>query len=163
MRFRSRHVHETLKQYVTDTLTSQGWVSAPVNFGTTPVTVLGHMPLEAGETPAPNTVAVSLGDESKQEDEELGAGLQSVRYVFFVDVWGATEGVGESIAQDVKDAFVNKVLTLRDFTSDADGTATTDQLEFEMVVVEKIASATTTVDKRTWRSVKGTAVCYFQD
>ena len=54
MRFRSRHVHQTLKKYVTDTLTSQGWVNAPVNFCTTPVTVIGHMPLVEVPRMSPN-------------------------------------------------------------------------------------------------------------
>lgn len=163
MRFRQRHVHETIRQHVLASLTTAGWVNSPVNFDTTPATVIGYMPLEAGETPEFNTVAVSMGDEGAQEDEEMGAGLQSVRYPVFVDVFGETEGVGDSIASDIKDALTNTLIPLLDFTSDSAGVATQDTLEFEMVVVEKLSTATTTVDKRTWRAVKATAVCTFLD
>lgn len=163
MRYRRRHVHETIKQYVIGTLTSQGWVNAPVNFATTPVTVIGHQPLEAGETPPINSVAVTLGDEPPQSDEELGAGLQSQGYTLFVDVWGDSEGLSDSIAGDIKDALVNRIIPLLDFTSNASGDITADTIEFEQILVERVPTATTTVDRRTWRAVKATAICYFQD
>jgi hypothetical protein len=163
MRHRQRHVHATILKHVKDTLTTLGWVNSPVNFGTTPVSFLDYEPLEAGETPDLNTVAVSMGDQGADEAYELGGGLVRVDYTVFCDVWGANIPIGVAIAEDIKDALTEKVIALRDFTTNAAGVATSDSLEFEMVVVEVIPTATTTLDKRTWRSVKATAVCYYAD
>jgi hypothetical protein len=160
MRFRERHVHATIVKHVTDTLTTLGWVNPPINFGTTPVTFLDYQPLEAGQTPAFNTVAISMGDQSDNEEYELG-GLLACRYTVFIDVYGENAPIGISIAEDIKDALSGRVIGLLDFTSNAAGDATDAELEFQSVVVENIPTATTTIDKRTWRAVKATAVCYF--
>jgi hypothetical protein len=48
-----------------------------------------------------------------------------------------------------------------DFTSNPEGDETDLWLEFEDVIVEKIPTGTSSVDKRSWRAVKATAVCFF--
>jgi hypothetical protein len=55
----------------------------------------------------------------------------------------------------------SEVIPLRDFTTDPAGVVTDSQIEFEDVLVEQIPTATTTLDKRSWRAVKATAVCFF--
>jgi hypothetical protein len=65
MRFRQRHVHATIYKYLSDSLGELGWYgtlipSGPTNFGAAPVVIMDYEPQQAGETPAPNTVAVSI-------------------------------------------------------------------------------------------------------
>ena len=161
MRHRQRHLHATILGHVREALTAAGWVNAPVNFGSTPVTLLDYEPQQAGETPAFNTVAVSIGTQGPDEPFELGGGLYSCRYTVFIDVYGENEPIGVALADDIKDAISEEVIPLRDFTADPLGVDTDGEIEFEMTLVEELPTATTTLDKRSWRSVKTTAVCYF--
>lgn len=160
MRHRQRHVHHTIYRHVEAALAAGGWMSTPP-YGAEPVTMLDYEPLEAGHTPALNTVAVSIGHQGEDEDRELGGGLSSCDYTVFIDVFGENEPIGISIADDVKQALVGRTIRLRDYTTDAAGVETDAQIEFNFTVVEKIPTATTTIDKRTWRAVKTTAVCFF--
>lgn len=160
MRHRQRHLHATLVKHIRDSLVDLGWINAPVNFGGTPVTVLDYQPQEAGVTPAANTVAVSIGHEGTEDPYEMGGGV-SCAYVLFVDVYGENEPVGVALADDIKQMLVERYLPLRDFTTSADGVETEDLIELESVLIEVVSTATTTLDKRSWRAVKATAVCYF--
>lgn len=161
MRHRQRHLHATIVRHVRQALDETGWLHAPVNFGSTPVTLLAYEPQEAGETPAYNTVAVSIGQQGSDDAIELGGGLHECRYVVFIDVYPTKESIGVAIADDIKDALTETYLPLRDFTSSADGVEVDAQIEFEDVLVETIPSAASALDKRSWRAVKATAVCYF--
>lgn len=160
MRHRERHVHETIVQHVTAALEALGWFTDPAPFGTVPVEVIGYQPLEAGETPPRNTVAISMGDSTEDKPYELGGGLYVCTYPFFVDVYGSNEPIGVSIANDIKDALTEEIIPLRDYTTTSAGVVTDAQIEFELVTTEKIPT-TTTLDKRSWRSVKAMAVTYF--
>jgi hypothetical protein len=161
MRFRQRHLHATIVGHIRSALTTGGWLSEPVNFGTTPVTLLDYEPQQAGETPAFNTVAVSIGHQGADEDFELGGGLATCSYTVFVDIYGESEPIGVAIGDDIKDCLTNMVVALRDFTADPAGVEVEAQIEFEDVMVETLTSAASTLDKRSWRAVKATAVCFF--
>jgi hypothetical protein len=161
MRHRQRHLHATVLDHIRTELAVDGWLAAPVNFAATAVTLIDYEPQEAGETPAMNTVAVSIGDQGTDEVEELGGGISSCSYTVFVDVYGENEPIGVAISDDVKQGLVNQVIPLKDFTHSADGVETDAQVEFEMVLVEVIPSAASTLDKRSWRAVKATAVVFF--
>jgi hypothetical protein len=161
MRHRQRHLHKTIVEYLRGVLDDDGWITAPVNFSTTPVTLMEYEPQQAGETPPFNAVSVSIGDQGEDTDQELGGGLTRIEYVLFVDIYGESESIGIAIAEDVKAALTNRLIPLRDYTSDAAGAETDDQIEFERVLVETIPTATSTLDKRSWRVVKATACCYF--
>jgi hypothetical protein len=163
MRFRQRHVHKTLVDYVTAQLTTKGWVDDPVNFGVTPVTFLTAIPEFGGQAVAKNTVAISLGDEPMDRDEELGGGLISCDFVLFVDIFGEDASTAVSIASDVKDSLKYQILPVKDYTSNPAGDVTTAVLELEDVVIETPPVATSNVDKRFWRVVKAMAVYYAQD
>lgn len=160
MRHRQRHVHATIVQYLKANLDNDGWITAPINFGTTPVTVLDYMPLEAGETPAFNTVSISMGDQNEDVPAELGGGLTLVEYTVFVDIYAINVPIGIAIAEDVKGYLTEEIIPVRDFTTTADGVVTDEQIEFESVVVEVIPGSGV-MDKRSWRAVKATAVCYY--
>lgn len=161
MRHRQRHVHATIVGHVIDQMTALGWVNDPVNFATTPVTVLDYEPQQAGETPALNTVAVSIDHEGADEEYELG-GLETVEYTVFIDVYAENEPIGIAISTDIKDSIKHAALSVLDFTQ-TPAAVTDSYMEFEHVIVETIPTATTTLDKRTWRSVKAMAVVYFTD
>lgn len=160
MRHRQRHLHATLVKFVREQLDELGWINAPVNFGSTPVTVIDYEPQQAGETPAYNTVAVSIGDQGEDEAYEMG-GLSSCRYALFVDVYPEVEAIGVALAEDIKHMLVDRYVPLLDFNRVAGGEPTDEMIELESVMVEVIPTAATTLDKRTWRAVKATAVCFF--
>lgn len=161
MRHRQRHLHATIVQHITDHLIETGWIDAPINFGTTRLTILDYEPQQAGETPPFNTVAISIGHQGSDDAIELGGGLYECRYTLFVDVYPINESIGVAIADDIKDSLTDYLIPLRDFSSNLAGVDVESQIEFEDVMVETIPSAATTLDKRSWRSVKATAVCYF--
>lgn len=161
IRHRQRHLHATVVRHVREALSTGGWLTPPVNFGTVPITILDYEPQEAGETPALNTVAISIGHQDADEPDELGGGIYSCRYVVFIDVYPTKEPIGVAIADDIKAAISEQVIPLRIFTTDPSGVEADAQIEFEDVMVEVVASAASTLDKRSWRAVKATAVVFF--
>lgn len=167
LRFRARHVHKTVADYVEAQLTSLGWVTTPVNFGTTPMTFLEFQPDLAGLTIAPNTVAITLGDEPAADDEELGDGLRVIRFPVFVDVYGENQSIASSIASDVKRLLEDAYMPVLDFTSQVNGVATTEYLELDKddLLVERPDAAAGLADfRRHWLVVKAMAqVHYVQD
>lgn len=161
LRHRQRHVHATIVAHVNEILTGFGWKSSPAPFRTTPVTVLDYEPQKAGITPQANTVAVSIDEEGEDVAFELGGGVYTCPYTTFIDIYPASEPVGIALAGDLKHELTEGIIPLRDFTSDPDGEVVDAQIEFEHTLVEIPPIATTSVDKRNWRVVKTTAVCYF--
>lgn len=161
MRHRQRHVHKTILEHVRAELTEVGWFAEPAPFGGNRVLLLDYEPQRAGETPALNTVAVSIGEQGEDLAHELGGGVTRCDYVVFIDVYPTSEPIGVAIGDDIKQALVDRVIALRDYTADAAGAVTDAQIEFEHVIVEDIPTSTSTLDKRSWRSVKATACCYF--
>lgn len=162
MRHRQRHLHKTVVEHVRQTLLDTAWLGpGPINWGEPAVTLLEYEPQEAGETPARNTVAISIGNQNEDENEELGGGLHSCRYTLFIDIYPTRDPIGVAIADDIKFELVETIIPLLDFTTDPAGVPTPAQIEFETVVVEAIPTTSSTLDKRVWRAVKATAVCYF--
>lgn len=161
MRHRQRHLHRTVYKHVQAALTEGGWIQQPINWGQPAVTMMDYEPQEAGETPAYNTVAVSIGTQGETEAFELGGGLHVCEYTVFIDVYPTKEAIGVAIADDIKDALTEYIIPLRDYSTTTDGVETDARIEFDRVLVENLTSAASTLDKRAWRSVKATAVCYF--
>jgi hypothetical protein len=116
VRFRSRHVARTIFAYLSQRLTEAGWVHDPVNFGATAIT-LQESPPEDVTTIAVNTVAVTIGDEPADLDEQLGGGLVSVEYPVLVDVFGESYSLSQSLAADVKDALSRRVIPAYDWSN----------------------------------------------
>ena len=167
LRFRIRHVHKTVADYIEAGLSDLGWVNDPVNFQTTPMTFLEFQPDEAGEKILPNTVAITLGDEGAAEDEEMGDGLRELVYPLFVDVYGANQSIAASIASDVKWLLEDRYLQVRDFTSDPAGVETSEQIELDKddVSVERPNASFGAADiRKYWRVVKTSVrVHYIED
>ena len=158
MRHRQRHLHKTIVEYLRTELSALGWDDGL--FGTPPITLLDYEPQEAGVTPEYNTVAVSIGDQLEDKEWELG-GLLATGYTLFVDIYPSNEPVGIALADDIKDLLSGEVIALKDYTTDPDGEDTSFQIEFQDVIVEVLASAATTLDKRQWRAVKSMAYLYW--
>lgn len=164
LRFRSRHVQQTMLDRLQTRLTDLGWVDAPVNFATTPITFMETEPeFEGAEVLAPNTVAVTLLSEAEDEPFELGGGLFKVTYIFAVDIFGATPPVAQSIASDVKDVFTaNPTLPIVDYTG-AVPTESDEYLEItDVTVVRPPLERGSHGYKLRWRTVQGRIVAYFQ-
>lgn len=161
MRHRQRHVHKTILEYLRAQLDDGDWFGDPAPYGATPVTLIDYEPQEAGHTPELNTVAVSMGYQGEDLPEEMGGGLHRCEYAVFFDVYGESEPIAVSIADDIKQAINGNIISLLNYTTEAEGEATDAQIEFEDIEVDKPPVATTTLDKRSWRVVKATACVYF--
>lgn len=164
LRFRVRHVHKTVADFIEAELTALGWVNPPVNFGTLPVTFLEFQPDEAGKPITANTVAITLGDEGPALDEELGDGLRQLEYPLFVDVYGANQSIAASIASDVKDILEDRYFAVRDFTASPVGVPTSEQIELDKddLTVERPGASMGAADfRRYWRVVKSTVRVHY--
>lgn len=172
LRFRSRHVQETIASYLKQYLAQLGWVDAPVNFGTTPVTFMLFPPEDEratkGEIP-PNRIAITLGNEPDELEEQLGGGLYSVAYPLFVDIYGEHFSISRSIGNDVKDLLTRKAIDLFDWTL-ADETHAPVQvpgawIEFNNVAGPRMPAGATTAEgfRRYWRVVQAVALTTFSD
>lgn len=157
MRHRTRHTHETVVQHLTAKLTELGWVSAPINFGATPVTIQTVEPFGEGAVqPDGNLVSITLGDSTEDEDEELGGAMIAGFYALFVDVVGESIPLSVALADDIRLALKNHTIPLKDFTSNPAGVEVAGGfIEFEAVELETPPAASS-VDKRTWRVVTAT-------
>ena len=167
LRFRVRHVHKTIADYLEAELTRLGWVDEPVNFATVPMTFLEFQPDEAGKTIAANTVAITLGDEPAALDIEMGDGLREIAFPVFVDVYGANQSIAASIASDIKCLLEDKYMPVLDFVASATGTPPPSASSWTRTTS---ASRSLTPPagaqdfRRFWRVVKTTArVHYIED
>lgn len=156
MRFRQRHVHRTLVDYVTGVLDDAGWTAGTPPLGAPAMTILDYEPQTAGEIPPVQSVCISIGEQGPARAFEMGDGLLQVRYVVYIDIYPISESVGIAIAEDIADSLIEIYVGLNDYTS-APPVATGEALEMTRVMVQGIPS-TDKMDKRPWRVVKATAV-----
>jgi hypothetical protein len=167
LRFRIRHVHKTVADYLEAELQRLGWVDEPVNFATTPMTFLEFQPEEAGKAIVANTVAITMGDEPAADDLEMGDGLREIAFPLFVDVYGANQSIAASIASDVKQLLEDRYMPVLDFATSSEGVPTNERIELNKddVSVEKPDASQGAQDfRRFWRVVKTTArVHYIED
>jgi hypothetical protein len=144
-------------------------VQARFGVGRSHFTFLEYQPDEAGEEIKANTVSIILGDETADDEEELGAaqgGLYSVEFPVFVDIYGANAPIAVSIASDVKAILGDLSLFVRDFTGDAEGVLTDEHIVVDRgtVSVERPSASLGSADLRKyWRVTKATATVYFRD
>lgn len=168
LRHRARHVHRTLAREVELGLTAMGWVNTPRNFKTKALTFLEYEPQEAAEEIKPNTVAITLGDESSDEPLELGAssgGLWRIEYPFFIDIYGIDAPIALAIASDAKEVVADLGRYVRDFRTDAAGVETAEimRIERETVTIERPPVSIGVADfRKHWRVCKGIAAVTFQ-
>lgn len=164
LRHRSRHLHATIVNKVKADLTSLGWVDAPVNFNTSPVTFVDYQPDERQEAIRTNTVAVSLGDVTDDTDEELGAlagGTRSAHYPVFIDVYMAEQAIAQAICDDIRDIFDCAIFQL---VNQITGTDANEQIEIELVLGPDRPQGAASADpfKRNWRVMRLGVRLYYQ-
>lgn len=163
IRFRSRHLHATFFTHTKDALTALGWINPPVNFGTTPITMIDYQPDERSEQIKNNTVSVSLGDYAEDDDEELGAthgGVRSALYPVWIDVYMSEQALSLAICDDIRDMYTDVTLTMIDQITMS---ATTFPIEVETIDgPARIPGATADQFKRHWRAIRLDARLYFQ-
>ncbi len=167
LRFRSRHVHKTVAEYLREKLGELGWLTAPINFNATAVTFREVQPDENGTSVAPNTVSVTAGDLGDDQETQLGGGIYEVVIPFFIDVYGESAGLAQSIAEDLREQLTHgRVLPLYDW-NDVQAPARVDgaYIEFENVVgPERPQGSQTSADfRRFWRVVKAEAHVLYSD
>lgn len=167
MRFSSRHVHKTIADFIETRMVALGWQSSPAPFGTVPVIFKEFEPDEPNPVEIlPNTVSITLGDETGDELLQLGGGLWQATYPLFVDVYGVNFSIARSIASDVKDVIADVYMPVLDFTASNLGVATAERLsiERESILVERPAAAADAKDiRKNWRVVKAMIEVTFQD
>jgi hypothetical protein len=117
IRFRTRHLHATFYNHVRLNLATLGWVSAPVNFGALPLNFMDYQPDERAAQIKYNTLAVSIGDYSNDDDEELGAtggGLRSASYDVYMDVYMEEQALSLALCDDIRDLYTDFSMPLVD-------------------------------------------------
>ena len=163
LRFRPRHVQQTLYDHLEAQLTTLGWMTVG-GFKSVPVNLQEQLPEEKPGVPvAANTVVLSLAGEDEQVEEELGAGLASVGMPVTVDIYGENQSIALSIAADVVDIWRGQVtgtartLALYDYTSSPRQVVVDELIELEDVTRTKPPA---TDLRRFWQQVNATARVY---
>ncbi len=164
VRFRTRFLHATIVDEVTDALRDLGRLTPPINFGVQPARIIDYQPDERGEQIAVNTVAITLGDGPEDVDEELGAavgGLRSVTYPVYIDAYMSGQPISVAVIDDLRDHFTDLVLPLKDKIRGGvvDGVV----VAFEEVRGPERPPASIGADqfKKFWRVQRMLAVIYF--
>lgn len=157
MRFRQRHVHESIVQYITNVLSTGGWMQPNGLLGAgMPITVLDYEPQQAGEIVPMQSVCISIGVTKPIQPYEMGTGgLLEKEYPVFVDIYPVNESIGISIGEDIEDAIAENYIELFDFSGPSP-VDTGNSMEIKDVVIEPLTGQGA-LDKRSWRVVKFTA------
>lgn len=165
LRFRSRHAHKTVAAYIEEKLTQLGWVGSAVPFGATPLTFKEVVPDENGVAVAANTVSITAGDLSEDALAELGGGLWEVVLPIFIDVYGDSASIAQSIAEDVREQLTRgMVIPMFDWSDVQAPALDGGYIEFEGVVGPERpqASAVSQDFRKFWRVVKVEAHLYYE-
>jgi hypothetical protein len=166
-RFRSRHVHRTVAEFLHEKLRELGWVNDPVNFGAKPVIFREIQPDENGLAVEANTVSVSAGDLGTEAESQLGGGIYEVVIPFFIDVYGESSGVAQSIGEDLKEQVgYGRILPLLDWSDvQLPIPAYGAYIEFENATgPERPQASQVSADfRRNWRVVKVEAHVHYAE
>lgn len=167
IRHASRHVHQTVINYLRDQLDELGWLSAgDVPFGLSPIELIESRPFVGSALDnriKPGMVAITLGNEMPVVEEELGGPLVLQEYPIFCDVFMDGESAALALATDIRDAFLGRhatsVRTLP-LVNQATGEPVADWLlcfeDIERVAPEHNFPVS-------WHSVHATAEAYFHE
>lgn len=160
IRGQERMVSQTLGEYLLVQLDVLNWFDPTPPFGASaPLTLLDYVP-PAHEQLNPNTLAMTQGPELTEEEGELGAaggGLWVAPMVFFLDVYGESQGVAKALTSDLKAILTGKLTgtsryqQMKDYSVTPAVPAPGHFLHFENVLVEDPSNQS---HQRTWRVVK---------
>lgn len=175
LRFRRRHVQQTLAMFVRQNLVARGWgqrdpSSDPaddptVNFGTSPLAYVSVLSENLTINPPKlNTVSITIGDEPDDKLEQMGGGLYSVAYPLFVDVYGEAASTSIAVAGDVKAILSRQYIPVYDFTGSPPVQTDDEYIEFENVrgpIVPAREPGASAEFRRHWRQIQADAIGYF--
>ncbi len=165
LRHRSRHLRATLFNRTRDELDALGWITAPVNFGAAPTTVIDYQPEERGEIVVANTVAVSIGDVVNDQDEELGCaggGLRSAFYPVFIDVFMEDQALSDAVCDDIRSIYDETIFPL---VNQITGQPAVETIEIEECLGPDrpvVGVGSIEAFKRSWRIMRLGARLYYQ-
>lgn len=114
VRGQTAYAEETLRAYLVEQLTALGWygsVSTLPYGATQAVTLTDFLPAQSVKL-VNNTIAMTSGDESDDDEAELGAaggGLHTTERVYFLDIFGESQGIALRIADDLKAVLTGKL------------------------------------------------------
>lgn len=132
----SRHVEATMVDLVTEGLRLGGWFDD--GSYTVPVQIVEAPDTATPGAIAPNSVAISVGDESAETVTQLGAGQYQYRTAVFVDVYGENPQVAKSICADVRMLFQqNSALPVYDHSTTPPEPILSDLIEISDTEVER--------------------------
>ena len=165
IRNQDRMVYQSVHELMKSQLTTLGWFDSEPPFGaTTPITLLEEALDPKLQAMAPNTVAMSEGDQPDDEEGELGAeygGLWVIRHTFFIDVYGENHGVAKAISSDIRGVLTGRLpntcryFQMTDFSLVPPIKASGHLLHFEDVEVSRPMGPPF---KLRWEVVKATCV-----
>ena len=178
MRFRSRHVQQTLSDFIREGITGLGWIQQASEdrvFGLEEdVRVIDVDPDEvATDDPeetkalrkrlAGTVLAVSIETEDEDLVAELGGGLYRVGMPTVVDIWSDRTSVAMSLASDVKGLLRDQHIPVRDYANEGvevEGS----YIEPVYVSIERPSGNVIGIDfKKRWRIVAFDSLVWFQD
>lgn len=175
MRFRSRHVQQTLSDHIRAGIATLGWIGTNRVFGLDrDVRIIDVEPDEiATNDPAETealrgrlegtTMAISIETEDEDLIAELGGPLYRVSMPTVVDVWSDRSSIVMSLASDVKSLLRDAHIPVRDY---ANGGAEIpgSYIEPVYVTIEKPSGNVIGIDfKKRWRIVAFDANVWFED
>lgn len=169
LRHRNRHLHATLVDFITTGLAEFDWMGTNVPYGAAPITIIDHAPDERGTPITANTVAISLGDEQEDLEQELGAssgGLYAVSVPVFVDVYGEQTAISIAIAGDIKQILKHSNLAMRDWSVMPPVPVPGMWIEIDEVLGPEMPPAArdaTEQFRRNWRLIRAMSVTYFNE
>ncbi len=143
VRHASRKLAWTFERNLRAHLTSCGWITPPIVFNTTPVTITTRrIPESEMQTITGNLVGIFFGSETDDAPTQLGGGFSAVQHQVYVDAIAVNEAIGLALASDIKDFLtgrapgLSRYFHLRDYDTDAGGTELPDW-QIEITDVER--------------------------
>lgn len=171
MRWRTRHILVNVNEHLRAGMTSLGWLATPPAFAENPITFAAdHDPeaVIAGGGPAvPNTVGLSIGDVPDNKVQELGAGLYSIDYPVFIDIYGENRSTALNIGDDISGILQGELwapsryIPLYDRSVTPLGPVLTDQTCEVNQIEARWPAGMGQEWRRKWRIVSFTATLYF--
>lgn len=169
IRGQERLAFDTTRDYLIAQLTTLGWFGNVLPFGASnagPVTLLDYIP-ENLVGIAPNTIAFTTGTDQTDKEAEMGAdfgGLWQTDYIFFIDIWGESQGIAKQLASDIRAILTGRLAGCSRVQQVIDKTvvpavpAAGHFLQYENVETD---TPTAQDQKRNWRVVKVVAEHYY--
>lgn len=162
IRFRSRHLLATIYNHYSAAMSERGWITPPINFGATPLTLLDYQPDERTEPIKKNTAIVTLGDFTADADEEMGTrggGLRSALYPVFIDVFMEEQALSLAICDEIRDIYTDQWIPLINQIDGAQVPAA--DIEITRVLGPERGAVGPEAFRRYWRTMRLDCKLYF--